>query len=65
MEYIAKINIGDTVTLKTDSEKLKRICTGICVRNHLISYDLACGSTSSWHYDIEIEHEEKRVRIGF
>lgn len=65
MRYVAKIDIGDLVTLKTDNDCLKRICTGISIRKNCISYNLACGPSESWHYDFEIEHEIKRVPIGF
>lgn len=64
-KYIAVIKIGQIVKLKTDPEKLDRICTGISIRKSSISYDLACGDKSSWHYDYEIEFDYNYTKIGF
>lgn len=49
-----KFNIGETIFLKTDIDQLPRIVIGYTVRAFTIMYDLACGNSSSWHYDIEI-----------
>lgn len=66
MGYTVKFDIGDTVLLKTDREKLARIVTGFSVRqNKTVSYDLSQGGSSSWHYDFEIEAEQKSIPIGF
>jgi hypothetical protein len=64
-EYIAVIKIGQIVKLRTDPENLDRICTGISVRKNSISYDLAFGDKSSWHYEFEIDFKYNKTTIGF
>lgn len=64
--YLIKIAIGDIAALKTDQEKLKRICTGFTIRDKgVVCYELAQGSTSTWHYEFEIEFTESKQTIGF
>ena len=46
--------VGDTVYLKTDSEQLKRVITGISIRPKDICYSVSQGVNSSWHYDFEM-----------
>lgn len=65
MAYTVTINIGDLCTLKTDHEKLPRICTGISIRKNSVTYELNQGASSSWHYDFEVEAEKKQIIIGF
>lgn len=52
-----KLDIGETVYLKTDREQLPRIVFAIKVYKSDIIYDLACGTTTSPHYDFEISKE--------
>lgn len=54
-----KFNIEDEVVLKTDTEGIKRLVTGISIRpgNQLI-YELQVDVYNSWHYEFEIEHFE-------
>jgi hypothetical protein len=47
-------NIGDEVFLKTDNDQLERIVIAICIRETGVSYELACGMHSSWHYGMEL-----------
>lgn len=63
--YYFKFDIGDTVFLKTDSEKLQRVVTGISMRQNGISYELAQSNSTSWHYDFEIESELNKKVIGY
>jgi hypothetical protein len=57
-----KLEIGQTVYLKTDKEQLARIVTALTVRVGSILYALGCGATESWHYDFEISLE-KDVKV--
>lgn len=52
-----KYNIGDIVFLKTDSEQLPRIVTGILLRNESYIYYLSNSITETTHYDFEISIE--------
>ena len=52
-----KYNIGDIVFLKTDSEQLPRIVTGILLRNENYIYYLSNTITETTHYDFEISIE--------
>lgn len=49
-----EFEVGDMVYLKTDQDQHKRIITGICLRQAGILYELAQGTTSSWHYVFEL-----------
>ena len=49
--------IGDVVYLKTDKEQLPRIVYCIKVYKNDYSYELACGTVTSGHYDFEISKE--------
>ena len=49
---------GDIVYLKTDRDQFERIVTGYCIRKSGISYELALGSVTSWHFDFEISVEK-------
>lgn len=53
-----KYQLGDHVFLKTDREQLPRIVTGICYRTNGVSYNLATGTSDTWHYDVEITENE-------
>lgn len=65
-----KHNIMDIVFLKTDPEKLPRIISRFTVSINTISYELMCGSNSSWHYDFEFTDDietlapKKQVGLG-
>lgn len=52
-----KFNIGSIVYLRTDSEQLVYIVTGILIRPTGVSYALTNGINESYHYDIEINTE--------
>lgn len=52
-----KFNIGDVVYLKTDKDQSPRIVYGFAVRQAGILYELACGASTSGHYDFEITSE--------
>ena len=53
-----KYNLGDIVYLKTDTDQSERILTSIQVSVIGILYKLSCGTTETWHYDIEISAEK-------
>lgn len=46
--------IGNEVYLKTDPDQNFRIVTGFLIRQNGISYELSCGTESTWHYEYEI-----------
>jgi len=55
--------VGESVFLKTDRDQYERIVTGICIRmNGIISYELVCGTMTTWHYEIELS-KEKNILI--
>lgn len=64
-EYALGFDIGMFLVLKTDQDKLQRICTGITIRQNGICYELTHANTVSWHYDFEIESEKTNNAIGF
>ncbi len=49
-----KFNIGEIVYLKTDKEQTPRIVFAIKVMNNDYLYELACGTSTSSHYDFEL-----------
>lgn len=52
-----KFQIGDEVTLK-------RIVTGIVLREGSKTYELACGEVTTWHQAVEIEKYPEKKTIG-
>jgi hypothetical protein len=50
-------NIGDIVYLKTDVDQHPRMILSIWVRPTGITYELGCGTASSYHFDLEISPE--------
>lgn len=61
-----KYQIGDTVILVTDVDKLKRVVTGYTIRQSGIVYLLSCGAgNETIHFDFEIVHEKNMPRAGF
>lgn len=62
MEIKTKYNLGDTVQLKTDSDKFKRIITSISFRGskEIPLYGLSLSDTGdTFHYDYEFEKYNK------
>lgn len=47
-------SLGDFVYLKTDTEQVRRIVTGISVRPTGLIYELCAGEKTSSHYEFEI-----------
>lgn len=45
--------VGQVVYLTTDKDQSKRIVTGILMRPNGVTYELTCGTTTSWHYAFE------------
>lgn len=58
----SRFNFFDAVYLKTDIDQRQRIVTRLNVTPLGISYELSCGTQTSWHYEQEIS-EEKDVLI--
>lgn len=58
-----KYNMGQEVYLKTDSDQKKRMVTGMLIRGNNVQYDLACGSSSSWHFEFEVAPEKDMVVV--
>ena len=56
----SKYNFGDTLYLKTDEEQKRRLLTDININLNGVRYGLCCGTSLTWHYEIEIS-EEKNV----
>jgi hypothetical protein len=53
-----KYGFGPIVYLRTDKEQLPRIVTRMQISpNMTVTYELSCGTESSWHFDIEISEE--------
>lgn len=63
-----RFNLGQIVYLITDVDQLERIVTAITVRGNItLSYELSCGTVSSWHYDFEMASEvdiKKQLSYG-
>ena len=53
-----EFSFGDIVFLKTDKEQMQRIVTGILVIPIGLTYKVACGSTETWHYEMEMTSEK-------
>ena len=56
-----KFNLGDMVILKTEPE-IKRIVTGLVLRQGGKMYELVNGVESSWHQEVEIERAPERAK---
>lgn len=55
--------LGDIVYLKTDPDQTERMIIQIALNGKGVSYELVCGTTSSWHYDIEISDNKDYSKI--
>jgi hypothetical protein len=58
----SKYNFFELVYLKTDCDQRQRMVTRLNVNPNGITYELTCGTQTSWHYEEEIA-EEKDVLI--
>ena len=56
-----KYNIGQIVFLKTDSEQLCRMVTGIVIRDNYCLYYLTNCTIETAHYEIEISAEINEI----
>ena len=66
MTHKIEFNIEQVVYLKTDLEQRPRMVTGITLRPHnSVTYELAEGNNSSWHYGIEITKEKSINTVGY
>lgn len=54
MKFESIYTIGNIVYLKTDREQLERIITAVCFRSTGIIYNIANGTTDTWHYECEV-----------
>lgn len=58
-----EFRINQTVYLKTDIEQHERIVIGIMLRpDKCVTYSLACGTSDSWHYAIEIDNDRDIIK---
>jgi len=51
-------DMGQEVFLKTDREQYPRMITGYKVSPGGITYEVSCGTLTSWHYDFELSIEK-------
>lgn len=53
---------GQTVYLKTDKEQSERMIIRMIIHNtgHIL-YDVVCGSSTSWHYEMELSAEKNQL----
>jgi molybdopterin/thiamine biosynthesis adenylyltransferase len=49
---------GDLVYLITDAEQERRMITGYTVRGASITYELSCGTETTWHRAEEITYDK-------
>jgi hypothetical protein len=57
MNLAITFDIGDIVFLKTDTEQLPRVITGILMRPNGFLYYLSNSTNETSHYEIEISKE--------
>lgn len=55
----SQYRIGEILYLKTDGDKKARILIGIQFTGTSACYRLACGTSESWHFDVEISREKE------
>lgn len=66
MKITTKYNIGQSVVLKTDTQKLERIISNITINpSNVARYCLQQGVVESWNYEFEIEEPENKKQAGF
>lgn len=68
MTLETKYDVGDTVLLRHDSDKVKRMVTGFSFNGSAVSYCLANGDNEGWHLEFEIvkdNGESKHHVAGF
>lgn len=67
MTVETKYDIGDTVVLKHDTERIKRMVTAINVNGAGLSYCLCYGDFEAYHFEMEMEKvtDEKKRPAGF
>lgn len=51
------MKLGDIVFLITDKEQSERMVTAICQREYGNTYELSCGTVTTWHSLKEISTE--------
>lgn len=51
-------DLEDRVYLITDPDQKLRLVTAICQRVGRVSYELSCGTSTSWHDAFEISTEK-------
>jgi len=64
-KYITiRFSFGEEVALKTEPS-IKRVVTGIVLRPSGKMYELANGTETSWHQDVELEKFPEPKKSGF
>jgi len=59
--FTVKFSIGDSVILRTEPQ-VQRIVTGLVIRQSGKMYELASGTETSWHQEVEIERMPERAK---
>lgn len=67
MNVQTKYDLGDTVTLKHDIDKIRRMITAINVNGAGVSYCLAYGDYEAYHFEMEMDKvtEPFKKKVGF
>jgi hypothetical protein len=54
-----EFEIGHTVYLRTDDDQKPRLITAVCCRaGSYMTYELSCGTATSWHNALEMSLEK-------
>jgi hypothetical protein len=53
-----KYELGQMVYIKTDKEQMRRMVVSISFRPTGVLYELNCGVSNSWHYEMEVSEEK-------
>lgn len=63
MRIDTKYDVGEIVYLKTDNDQLERLITRISISKQGETYELSCGTVTSWHYDFEFRLDRDIVKV--
>jgi hypothetical protein len=58
-----RFEIGEMIYLKHDPEQKERLITQISIGgNNALRYCASCGTTETWHYDMELSKEKDQIK---
>lgn len=63
MMISTKYDIGQKVYLTTDEDQKERLVTKIMFDGQAL-YQLVCGVTTTWHYELELSEEKDVVKAA-